>query len=416
LAIVGLIYAAGFLIVVIHLGTFGIRDLGGELWKARDIHIGVLGFVFPITIMGTVVMAVLDPIIHFAGSFKGVRDFVVRVIPFEQSKNCAAHVPSSRQSRNLAPNRAAVSDGSAKFNYDLGKLPCMGAGDRPAKVRMLELRKLANGLISMLLELAFYCFAMLHRQNAVEEPYKDLCSMLIVTLSMQLWCIPLEKVAQSLPNPRWPCKLAAQFSVLRFGVAGFIARLCWHSGAGYWKSIKEMLLMDGYRTLLPAISFFFLCVMLYLANRAYQQTQDIRLWIRMSPLLGLLYYLGLVGFAHSFFSYIPAARGGGDYTLAPRVSIELEKKKENSTSDLNKFLIIDGQRKVLIEETSTTLFVADECGEEAEGGPWAWRKNHPHRRPRVWALSRDSIVAIKYAVPDPDTPDPCPAELSKAGK
>ena len=104
LAIVGLIYAAGFLIVVTHLGTFGIRDVGGEVWKARDIHIGVLGFVFPITIMGTMAIVVLDPLIHLARSQKGVRDFMVRAISFQQLKNWAANVPSSRQSRNLAPN------------------------------------------------------------------------------------------------------------------------------------------------------------------------------------------------------------------------------------------------------------------------------------------------------------------------
>ena len=42
LALVGLIYASGYVIEMIHLATFGIRDAGGELWKARDIHIGVL--------------------------------------------------------------------------------------------------------------------------------------------------------------------------------------------------------------------------------------------------------------------------------------------------------------------------------------------------------------------------------------
>ena len=139
--------------------------------------------------------------------------------------------------------------------------------------RLADVRRLANGLIIMPLELTFYCFAMLHRNNAVEEPYQDLCWMLIVTLSMQLWCVPLEKVAQSLPKPRWPCKLA-RASVLRFGVAALVASLCWHSGAGYWRLIREMLLTDVYRTLLPTISFFCLCVMLYFASRAYRETQD----------------------------------------------------------------------------------------------------------------------------------------------
>ena len=54
LAIVGLIYASGFLVVTTHLDMLGIRDVGSELWKSRYIHIGVLSLGFPIMIVSTV--------------------------------------------------------------------------------------------------------------------------------------------------------------------------------------------------------------------------------------------------------------------------------------------------------------------------------------------------------------------------
>lgn len=68
LAIVGLIYASGFLVVLIHLGTYGVTDVGGELLKARDIHIGVLAFVFPVTIMGTAFSMLFLPLIYLVTS------------------------------------------------------------------------------------------------------------------------------------------------------------------------------------------------------------------------------------------------------------------------------------------------------------------------------------------------------------
>jgi hypothetical protein len=48
IATVGLVYASGFIVVTMFLETYGLRDLGTDLWKARYIHVGVLCSVFPI--------------------------------------------------------------------------------------------------------------------------------------------------------------------------------------------------------------------------------------------------------------------------------------------------------------------------------------------------------------------------------
>jgi hypothetical protein len=47
-ATVGLVYASGFVAVELYLGSYGLRDVGAEFWKARYIHVGALCLVFPL--------------------------------------------------------------------------------------------------------------------------------------------------------------------------------------------------------------------------------------------------------------------------------------------------------------------------------------------------------------------------------
>jgi hypothetical protein len=47
LALVGTIYASGFLVVSTFLETYGLREVGTELWKSRYIHIGVFCLILP---------------------------------------------------------------------------------------------------------------------------------------------------------------------------------------------------------------------------------------------------------------------------------------------------------------------------------------------------------------------------------
>jgi hypothetical protein len=44
----GVVYAAGFLIVLAFLDRFGIREAGSDFWKARYMHIGILCLAFPL--------------------------------------------------------------------------------------------------------------------------------------------------------------------------------------------------------------------------------------------------------------------------------------------------------------------------------------------------------------------------------
>jgi hypothetical protein len=91
-----------------------------------------------------------------------------------------------------------------------------------------------------------------------------------------------------------------------------------------------------------------------------------------------MYYLSLMGFAHSVFAYIPAARDGGDYTVSWMVRIS---RKDNA---------IGGWQR-LVEETSTALYVAD--GPERQ--PCEWRSD-PEKIPNLHSISPDQIADIEY--------------------
>ena len=140
-----------------------------------------------------------------------------------------------------------------------------------------------------------------------------------------------------------------------------------------------------------------------------------------------VYYLSLMAFSASVFSYIPASRGGGDYTSAPRVVVRL---KADFTPDpsVESFIEADdafgpglstgnqalpagksGQvtpiapRKsmprtrpcILIEETAGSIVLAEPSD---GGGPVEWRKSQS-RRPNVIAISREMIAGIVYLSP-----------------
>lgn len=368
LAVVGLIYASGFLIEMIHLGTYGIRDVGGELWKARDIHIGVLGFVFPATIMGTMVYTVFTPLTHLVP-----RSFDSAIAKAYTALRPLFHVAAPLSWRKRWWPGA---DGEWWF---------------------ADLRRLANGFIILSLELSFYALAMLHRDSASEEPYGLLAFMLAITILSTRMCSLLEEWARERAEPRQPPALVLA-CIIRLIVAAAAVYVSAIAIQGYWPLVERISSVNPSRVLLYVLLFSVTCYWLYSTYQRYRATHEMRFWLLTCPLVGLMYYLTVVGFAHSLFPYVPASRGGGDYMLAPIVSIQLKKEMSATRSALETFLG-NGDPKVVIDETSTTLFIADEC---TKGGPLAWSQNRPRERPRVWAVSRDSIAVIQYAAAEPD--------------
>ena len=263
------------------------------------------------------------------------------------------------------------------------------------KERLGDLRTLATGFTLVPLELAFYTFTILHVDSASEEGYWALTVMLVIGFSLPLLRLIVPEVAWQNRKAQWPAELIKLF-ILRLLIAALVI-LLWITQCRA-DALMNILYKSGFRGVLYALLVAFMFGSMYLSHQQYQKTHAIRIWLLTPPFLGLMYYMSLVGFAHCFFPFIPASRGGGDYLLAPTVSIQLEDEMREAKSHLKTFLD-NGDPKVVIDETTTTIFVADEC---INGGPRAWSQNRPRQRPSVWAVRRDIVGSLEYTVASPD--------------
>lgn len=108
----------------------------------------------------------------------------------------------------------------------------------------------------------------------------------------------------------------------------------------------------------------------------------------------LIFFFVIMVFGYSVYHYIPAAKGGGDFTDARLVSISL---KQDSKVQLPDWLFSrtkkdDSKALVLIEGATNSIFVADP-GEQ--GGPSNWRRSRACR-PRIAEIPRSEIGSLNY--------------------
>ncbi len=113
--------------------------------------------------------------------------------------------------------------------------------------------------------------------------------------------------------------------------------------------------------------------------------KHVGMWLLNVCLIVPIYYLSLLTFSHAVFPFIPAVRGGGDYSVAP--SVFLYHKNQQFPAFPHPF--------ILLEETATTLFVAKP---KDAGGPCEWRLG-PENKPEVLMISREDIAEIKSFSP-----------------
>jgi CheY-like chemotaxis protein len=154
---------------------------------------------------------------------------------------------------------------------------------------------------------------------------------------------------------------------------------------------------DGWGTIKHIVFYYFLCSLIafYLWNarkrlfERYGPSAQPAAWVIIFCLAGGLCYMSMLAFAYGVFPQIPFAKGGGNYEDVPDVEIYW---KEESLKALPKDLPFKSNRFTIIEETPTTVFVADP--EDPQGtGFKGWRF---WKTPRVIALKRDDITAIVH--------------------
>lgn len=337
LAGTAIIYATGFLIVLAFLDRFGIREAGADFWKARYIHIGILCVAFPLILNGTILS-----LVHLV--FHG------------------------------------------KFN----------------KSAMWQ-RLLPIGLLVINLEIV--CFVLIMLTNRVPggtsiAGFIPLRWILAATLlgvpALLLVERIIEKVSGRVPKDDSELSSVSQsFAVnARWILTLVVACLdVWYfiDFKGTVTGVQPVLALTyiGFSILLGVMVS---TVAIY-EKRQMEEGRRKAITVLAAAVVGPFFYLVVLAFSYGVFQNIPSTRGGGDYTMAPRVVVTFKAAPATATVDGRYF---DKTRPnitiplVLIEETGWALYLADP---QDAGGPSEW-KEIGGRKPEILVVNKSEVSKI----------------------
>jgi hypothetical protein len=135
----------------------------------------------------------------------------------------------------------------------------------------------------------------------------------------------------------------------------------------------------------------------------FRHRLDFRLeyWAMALPIPATFFYLAVLTFAHHIYPYIPAERGGGDYTAEQASILTFDVQFSNSipaeifdASRTN----LQSRKAVVLDETANMIYIALPTNGLTEIA--AWRQNlppttnHPNSRPqKIFAIKREAVVS-----------------------
>jgi len=328
----GIIYAAGFLTILAFLDRFGIREAGSELWKARYIHIGILCVSFPAIVNGTI-LSLTHLIFH--GRHDAARMWQ-RLLPIgllviNMELLCFILIMLTRKSVD-----GTMIVGLTPIEWIIG-LTLIGIPTILALGRLLE--KLVK--------------------NASADTSADLPHTLTVSL-------------------RW---------ILVLVVAGF----------DFWYFYEFKSNLDATSPWLALVYIGF-CLLLGVVistvsiynKRLKTEGRRRAVLILVASIIGPFCYLIILTFSFGVYQYIPATRGGGDYTVSPKV-VFLLKDGHRPEGGERKYFADDQalvtKPLIIIEETSWALYTADP---DEAGGPSNW-KNIGGEKPQLFIINKSEI-------------------------
>lgn len=337
LAGTGVIYAAGFLVVLAFLDRFGIREAGSDFWKARYIHIGILCLAFPLILNGTILS-----LVHLV--FNG------------------------------------------KFN----------------KSTMWQ-RLMPIGLLVINLELVAFMMIMLTNRTPGGNSIAGLTPIQWI-LASTLLGVPIlllleriiEKVAGKVPAADSELSPVTQsFSVsARWVLTMIVACL------DVWYFIEFKSTVNGVQ---PALALTYVAFSVLLGvmvstvavyeRRQPQESRRKAIAVLAASIIGPFFYLVVLAFSYGVFQNIPATRGGGDFTMSPRVVLTMKSNPPTSPIDGKYFDKSTPQITIpliLIEETTWAFYLADP---QDAGGPTEW-KSIGGRKPEILILNKAEVAKL----------------------
>jgi hypothetical protein len=351
---VALVYGSGFLCVYTFLDRFGIRGTGGDFFRVRYVHVGILFLLFPICVLTPLAVAL---------SLKRI-----------QLKAKAA---------DNAGNRATGWRGRKLVNQEKQvKIP------------------LSSYLLFLNMGWVFYLYILFTPREFLFTREKEIILPLIFIASLLgprliEWGVGRYVVRHRLENCsrglRWLFFLIIVIPLDYLAFRGFFGEL-W---VIFW----------GNRGIVPAGAVYYLLLMAMIpytfwrANVRCKQIEHQRArkeWRLAATCLCLMFYfIAINSFALRVFPHIPLSKGGGDYSHIPTVTLKLRETAVPSSIVANTDPVGLGLTVsncfLIIEETPTSLFLANTNN---VGGPTKWREMRD--LPRVVEVRRDSVDRITY--------------------
>lgn len=142
--------------------------------------------------------------------------------------------------------------------------------------------------------------------------------------------------------------------------------------------------------------FFFGYRMVYRAGQIENTSHRLHTIISTFALLLALVYISLLNYARFVYPYIPAEKGGGDYTESHRVHITFATDSETHGAEVSGVpAAVQSSNAtnslIILEENTASIFLAD-CNDA--GSPTNWRRSTD--KPVVYEIRRDLIATISH--------------------
>jgi len=336
----GIIYAAGFLVVLAFLDRFGLREAGADFWKLRYMHIGILCLALPLILNGTI-LSLVYLILH--GKFDRAVMWQ-RLIPIGMLLiNLEIVGFFMIMFTSQGANSASIS-GLSPLLWIIG-ITLVGVPALLVIERIIE--RVAGRVPTNVGEL-----------SSASEAYTVITRWLLVVAiaGLDVWFIIDLQSTLTKIQPALALTYVA-FSIL-LGVLISTASV-----------YQQRQTNEGRKRAVSVLSF---------------------------SIIGPLLYLVVLAFSYGVYQNIPSTRGGGDYTESPYI-IVVFKSAQQVAADQAEYFVRGSQNTtiplVLIEENSWALYLANSAD---AGGPAEW-KQIGGRKPSIFIVSKTEVSTIHSA-------------------
>ena len=345
---VGVIYATGFFALYTFFSHFGLKGTGIEFFKVKYLHIGFIYLLLvAITITPIVTMLYLRKLDKDSNG--------------EGSKNVTKHSKGKDVSR---------------FSF-------------------------ASTIVVFNMLLSFYIFAFFAPYKFIVERTLSIpkyCWISMVFLFTIFGLIIIRRSREYIIET-YSAKFvnAARWFLCAFIIIMLDIPLLY----GLFDHLWEMIINGGLYFIFIMFLISYISWRLLFIKGNYEKEKRPAVYILAACVLLAFYYISVFTFGLRIYSYMPASKGGGDYSSVPNIIVGFQGSMYSLPKEIinpcyknlntSHYSLCSIEMK-LIEESSTSIFLA--IPEDA-GGPTKWREIRGGK-PRIYEIRRENIASIVY--------------------